>query len=328
MATTEASADVVYDCRNINCALTAQVPDEEALVTIIGRREPHQLVMLTRFYREAYGVDLPTELEKRVSDSVGKLLARACQHKIIADVHYIYNAGKTNRKHEQFRRKDNTMQVLLEVLVGRTPADIKELKEAFPAVFQTELQPYVLSLLKDEEEAVHQFFIEILKDKPNEPLPDMEAAVDHLHQLLTTETKQKYEYNLLDHVSKLTTSQLDKLVYAYNSKNRDAHVVTVLRTNFKAKKCNKKVAEIVLFTVMRCADAPRHIAHQFEESMAGMGTHEDMLSRLVARHSGKGMLKILDAYKLDFDRTLADRIRGDTSGLYTNLLLHLIQQTL
>ncbi|KAG0264192.1 hypothetical protein DFQ27_001376 [Actinomortierella ambigua] len=325
--TETASPEIVYDCQNINCALVAQVPDEDALVTIIGRREPHQLVMMTRYYRQTYGVDLPTELEKRASDSVGGLLARACQHKIIADAHYIHNAGKTNRKHEQFRRKDNTMQVLLEVLTGRKPDEIKELQEAFQALFRTELESYVVKLLKDEEEAVHQFFIELLKEKVNEPLPDMAAAVNQLHGLLTTETKERYEYNLLEYVSKLTTSQLDKLVYAYNSEHRGAHVVTVLRNNFKSKKSNKKVAEMVLFTVMRCADAPRHIAHQFEESMSGMGTHEDQLSRLVARHCGKSMQKVLDAYKVDFDRTLADRIRGDTSGLYCNLLLHLIQQT-
>ncbi|KAG0234957.1 hypothetical protein BGW42_006056 [Actinomortierella wolfii] len=323
-----ASPEIVYDCRNINVALSSQIPDEETLVTIIGRREPHQLVMISRHYRQTYGVDLSAELEERMSDSVGKLLARVCQHKIFADCYYIYNAGKSSRKHVQFRRKDTTMQVLLEVLVGRTPSDLKELQEAFQATYQTELQSYVLSLLKEEEKAVHQFFINILKDKPDVPLADKAAAVEELHALLTAESKENYEYNLLEHVSNLTTAQLDKLVYSYNYTHRDAHVVTVLRNNFKAKKSNKLVAEMVLFTVMRCADAPRHIAHQFEESMSGMGTHEDQLSRLVVRHCGPGMQKILDAYRLDFDRTLADRIRGDTSGMFTNLLLHLIQQTL
>lgn len=313
--------ELTFDLQNIHTALGYAVPDQEALVNIIGRREYQQLVTIARQYKASYGVDLATELDRKIIGSLGSLLAGACQHKVLAEVQYLHKAGKSNRKYETLRKKDTAIEVFCEILVGRTSEEITELKEAFKAVHQADLKEHVLSFCKLDE--TKTFFIAILEPKEEKPLENVEEAIEKLHKLL----EAKDLNGTLQYVSSLTTAQLHTLVRTYNSIHQKAHVVTTIEKNI-AHSHKGEVLDLLLYTVMQAADPARHVALRFEESMEGLGTNEDHLSRLVIRNRGKFMEKVKAAYHMDYNRTLADRIRGDTSGLYSHLVCHLIHQTI
>ncbi|KAF9910742.1 hypothetical protein EC991_005727 [Linnemannia zychae] len=312
--------ELTFDLQNIHTAIGYAVPDQEALVNIIGRREYQQLVTIARQYKASYGVDLAAELDRKIIGSLGALLAGACLHKVIAEVQYLHKAGKSNRKYETLRKKDTAIEVFCEILVGRTSEEIAELKEAYTAVHQSDLQEHVLSFCKIEE--TKKFFIAILEPKEEKPLEDVDESIEKLRKLLE---EDKDLNATLAYVSSLTTAQLHTLVRTYNSVYQKAHVVTTIEKHLGHK---GEVLDLLLYTVMQAADPARHVALRFEESMEGLGTNEDHLSRLVIRNRGKFMEKVKAAYHMDYNRTLADRIRGDTSGLYSHLVCHLIHQTI
>ncbi|KAF9550526.1 hypothetical protein EC957_000200 [Mortierella hygrophila] len=313
--------ELTFDLQNIHTALGFTVADQEALVNIIGRREYQQLVTIARQYKTSYGVDLTVELDKKIIGSLGSLLAGACQHKVLAEVQYLHKAGKSNRKYETLRKKDTAIEVFCEILVGRTSEEITELKEAFTAVHKADLKEHVLSFCKVNE--TKAFFVAIFEPKEEKPLENVEGAIEKLHKLL----EAKDLNGSLQYVSSLTTAQLNTLVRTYNSLHQKAHVVTTIDKNI-APSHKGEVLDLLLYTVMQASDPARHVALRFEESMEGLGTNEDHLSRLVIRNRGKFMEKVKAAYHMDYNRTLADRIRGDTSGLYSHLLCHLIHQTI
>ncbi|KAF8931959.1 hypothetical protein BGZ47_011599 [Haplosporangium gracile] len=313
--------ELSFDLQGIHTAISYAVPDQEVLVNIIGRREYQQLVTIARQYKTSYGVDLAAELDRKIIGSLGSLLAGACQHKVLAEVQYLHKAGKSNRKYETLRKKDTAIEVFCEILVGRTSEEIAELKEAFTAVYQANLKEHILSFCKLEE--TKAFFIAILEPKEEKPLGNVEEAIEKLHKLL----EAKDLNGSLQYVSSLTTAQLYTLVRTYNSVHQKAHVVTTINKTI-APNHKGEVLDLLLYTVMQAADPARHVALRFEESMEGLGTNEDHLSRLVIRNRGKFMEKVKTAYHMDYNRTLADRIRGDTSGLYSHLICHLIHQTI
>ncbi|KAG0034428.1 hypothetical protein BGZ81_004678 [Podila clonocystis] len=317
--------EVAFDCQNIHSALAPTVPDLEALVNTVGRREYQQLLVISRQYRTLYGVDLATELENRILGSVGSLLAGACMNKVLAEVMYIHRAGKSSRKYETLRKKDTALEVLCEILVGRTPEELHELKEAFTAVYKVELQEHTLSFCKDDE-ITTAFFVNILKDKEDKPLDDLEASVAEFHKLIEAGDIP----GMLAVASTMTTVQFGTLIRGYNAQFKQAHVMTTLDKVIAPKHKEHKGThlELLRFTIMQSADPGRHVALLMEESMAGLGTNEDQLSRLVVRNRGKFMEKVKAAYHVDYSRTLADRVRGDTSGLYSHLICHLINQTI
>ncbi|KAF9186775.1 hypothetical protein BGZ51_000851 [Haplosporangium sp. Z 767] len=316
--------EISYDLQNIHTALTYAVPDQEALVNIIGRREYQQLVTIAHHYKAVYGVDLVKELDKRIIGSVGSLLSGACMHKVLAEVHHLYRSGKSSRKYEALRKKDTPLEVFCEILIGRTSDELRELHEAFMTLHNVTLLEHVHAHIKDK--TIKDFFTAIVQykeEKPLEEVGDVEDAIEKLHSLLYAPDME----GLLQYVSSLTTAQLHKLVRSYNKKYLDAHVVTTIR-KVVAPKSKSEHVDVLLFAVMQAADPPRHVALLMEQSMAGLGTNEDQLSRLVILNRGKFMDKVKAAYQIDYCRTLADRIRGDTSGLYSNLICHLINQTI
>ncbi|KAF9399226.1 hypothetical protein BGX21_006601 [Mortierella sp. AD011] len=292
--------EILHDIENIHVALDYSVPDVDALVNIIGRRENHQLIAIARQYKATFGVDLPTELDRRIIGSVGSLLSNACMHKVLAEANYLHKAGKSHR---------------------RTPEELRELHEAYRALYQSDLKEHVLSLCKDDVNK--DFFSGILLDKEDKPLENVGGAIEAFNKLLVAQDLS----GSLHYVSTLTTSQVRTLVRSYNEHFKEAHVVSTIEKTI-GHKHNREHVEILLFAVMQAAGPSRHVALLFEESMAGMGTNEDQLSRLVVIHRGKFMDEVKISYSIDFDRTLADRIRGDTSGPYCNLLCHLINQTI
>ncbi|KAG0308329.1 hypothetical protein BGZ98_008311 [Dissophora globulifera] len=317
--------DVIFDVQNIHAALEYAVPDENALVNIIGRREYAQLVAIARHYKATYAEDLPTKLDKRILGSLGSLLASACQHKVLAQSQYLHRAGKSSRKYEAMRKKDTALEVFCEaseqVLIGKTTEELKEVQEAFTAVYEANLIDHVLSFCEDDNTKV--FFTNIFQEKVDTPLENVEASVEKLHQVLGAQDMA----SLLSYVSSLTTSQLGSVVRTYNSTYQDAHVVTTIEKTIAHKHKGDQV-NLLLFAVMQAADPARHVAMLLEESMEGVGTNEDQLSRLVILNRGKFMDKVKEAYHLDYSRTLADRVRGDTSGDYSHLVCHLINQTI
>ncbi|KAG0262407.1 hypothetical protein BG011_010204 [Mortierella polycephala] len=313
--------EITHDVQNIHTALTYAVPDQEALVNIIGRREYQQLVTIAHHYKAVYGVDLAAELDKRIIGSVGSLLSGACMHRVLAEVHHLHRSGKSSRKYEALRKKDTPLGVFCEILIGRTSDDLRELHEAFMTLHGVSLLEHVNAHFKDE--VIKTFFTAIVQHKEETPLEDVEDTIEKLRSLLYAHDMN----GLLVYVSSLTTEQLRMLVRSYNKKHMDAHVVTTIH-KVVAPKSKSEHVDILLFAVMQAADPPRHVSLLMEQSMAGLGTNEDQLSRLVVLNRGKFMDKVKTAYQIDYSRTLADRIRGDTSGLYSNLICHLINQTI
>lgn len=66
-----------------------------------------------------------------------------------------------------------------------------------------------------------------------------------------------------------------------------------------------------------------HAAQLFEDAMAGMGTKDELLvGRVVRYHWDRNVLaNIKGAYQQRFHRSLASRIKGETSGDYGRLMV-------
>lgn len=144
------------------------------------------------------------------------------------------------------------------------------------------------------------------QDKEEKPLDNPAAEVQKLHGLLEASDLT----GLLQYTSSLTTEQLRTLVRSYNEEHKTAHVVTAIEQKvIPANKHSHDHLNLLQFAVMQAADPARHVALLIEESMSGLGTNEDQLSRLVAIHRGKFMEKVKSAYQIDYSRTMADRVR-------------------
>ena len=81
--------------------------------------------------------------------------------------------------------------------------------------------------------------------------------------------------------------------------------------------------DALLFQLRHSVDKYMHAAQLFEDAMAGMGTKDELLvGRVVRYHWDRNELaNIKGAYQQRFRRSLASRIKGETSGDYGRLMV-------
>lgn len=81
--------------------------------------------------------------------------------------------------------------------------------------------------------------------------------------------------------------------------------------------------DALLFQLRHGVDKYMHAADLLEESMAGLGTKDHLLvSRVVRYHWDRNMLaNVKGAYQQKYRRSLASRIKGETSGDYQRLMV-------
>lgn len=81
--------------------------------------------------------------------------------------------------------------------------------------------------------------------------------------------------------------------------------------------------EALLFQLRHAVDKYMHQASLLEDAMAGAGTKDHLLiSRVVRAHwDRQNTENVKGAYQQRYHRSLASRIKGETSGDYERLML-------
>ncbi|KAK5632954.1 hypothetical protein RRF57_008668 [Xylaria bambusicola] len=81
--------------------------------------------------------------------------------------------------------------------------------------------------------------------------------------------------------------------------------------------------DALLFQLRNAVDKYMHAATLLEDAMAGMGTKDELLvARAVRYHWDRHTLEnIKGAYKQRYGKSLASRIKSETSGDYERLLV-------
>lgn len=81
--------------------------------------------------------------------------------------------------------------------------------------------------------------------------------------------------------------------------------------------------DALLFQLRRGLDKYMHQAQLLEDGMAGMGTKDALLiGRVVRAHWDRNnMANVKGAYEKRYHRSLASRIKSETSGDYERMLL-------
>lgn len=80
-----------------------------------------------------------------------------------------------------------------------------------------------------------------------------------------------------------------------------------------------------MVAILRCAiNRAEYFAKRLHNAMAGFGTDDRALIRLVATRCEIDMADIKDAYQQKYGKSLKSMIQGDTSGDYKHALYVLI----
>ncbi|XP_072137616.1 annexin A1a [Mobula birostris] len=150
------------------------------------------------------------------------------------------------------------------------------------------------------------------------PFPGFDPNADATALNNALNAKGVDEDTIIDILTTRTNCQRQQIAAAYQQA-----VGKQLRDVIKSS-LSKKLETVALDLLKTPA---QYDAHQMYYAMKGLGTDEGTLVEILVTRGNKEKNDLIKAYKEEFKKDLAEKIKGDTSGAFQKALLMLLEST-
>ncbi|KAL3310039.1 hypothetical protein Ciccas_011404 [Cichlidogyrus casuarinus] len=304
--------------------------DEKKLIEVLGKRTYLQRKEIAIAFKNTYNKDLKSELVSETNGNFGKLvkhsLMSVAEQRALACYHAISGAGTDEA-------------VLIEVLGLATNSEIKEIKTAYQDVLRDKgKNPEKRSLEKDIKDDCGGLFgrvlLAILAAKRDEPTAEMMQAIPKygIASIIDRRAAIKDAESLYDAgEGKLGTDETKFIKILVRRSVWQLAAIDAAYSELSNKTLEEAIkSEMsgdlarILILLLKCSlDRPGQIAEMLYKSMAGLGTNDSSLMRLILTRCEIDLADIKKVYQTKYRRTLEEDIKGDTSGNYKKMLFAL-----
>lgn len=301
--------DASADCGVLRKAMKGFGTDEDALINVLCRRTVSQRVQIVRTYKTAYGKDLFDDIRSETSGNFQRLLLA-----LLVETSELY----AREIFEAVNGAGTDESALIEVMCMLTNQEIRSVGYKYYQMYGKSLE----SDLKGDTSGTFRRLMTSLSvgGRDESMMTDVNQAKNDANELKragvdkwgTDEstfnrilcTRNYAQLRLVaDEYQGLTGNSLEKDIKREFSGDIEDGLLAVLRT---------------------AMNRPESFAIRLHKSMAGLGTNDNSLIRLVVSRCDIDMEDIKDAFNRKYGKTLKSFIKGDTSGHYKHALYALI----
>ncbi|KAI8056145.1 hypothetical protein BDF22DRAFT_326720 [Syncephalis plumigaleata] len=277
--------------------------DEKALIRILGHRDWAQIQSIAQWYQHKHHEDMLIRLQKETSGDFGRALVNGCKHPCVYDAELIREASKGAGTREG---------VIIEVMIRRPNADMQYLAQTYRGLYNKELEAEMRSEFSGNAQYLFTILCQARRDEHGlyDPIPDADTIQRCLHGDV-----RRDEVTLIQLLAGRSDAHLRNVFNAYTQRYQ-RRIEDVIKKELSGD------LQRGLHALVQCVqNAPLYIAELLESAMAGLGTNERRLSRVIIRNRGPFMEHVKLAYVQRYGKSLRKRIEGETSGDYRRLLL-------
>ncbi|KAE9308056.1 hypothetical protein PF001_g11333, partial [Phytophthora fragariae] len=302
-------ADIEAAVEEIKSSCTGALSDEKSLASILVSKTAEQSYLIWWRYRILYKQSL-TVWVKSTSDYgvLLKMLASPLEH---VEAEILRKATKGLGTTEEW---------IYPVVMARSNAEIALLKETYRELYGDDL----VNVLRGE---LSGGLKKIIMAAMQGDVPSFDAAV-HTSAKAAADADVLYkagegkwgtdEETFIRIVVSSPAEHLRDIDAAYSKKYKKTSIIKAIKGEFKGD-----AQAALLFHVRMVFEPFELLAGLFESTMKGLGTDEYGLSAAVMRYHVL-LPEVKAAYKKLYGKELSQRIRGDTSGEYRDLLLAIV----
>ncbi|OZJ03463.1 hypothetical protein BZG36_02729 [Bifiguratus adelaidae] len=257
---------VDQDCQAIHKACKGFGTDEKALIEVIGRRDPNHMQAVHDRYRGMYGKSLVHLIQSETSGDFGSA-AVGCVTPLIT--------YEVNLLHAACHGAGTDESCLREILINRTNAEIHALKGAYQATFNQSLEHTLKRDLSGHTERLFVALLQGTRDEYNQVPANVQQDVETLYRAGAKRIGTD-ESEFIRILSSRSIPHLRAVFQAYGAAHHK-RFEDVIKSEFSGD------IEAALLSLVRSVEDPAHeVAHQLHKAMAGLGTNESKLTRLLA----------------------------------------------
>ena len=302
-----------YQADALRKAMKGFGTDEDALIKILARMPPHEIAAVKQAFHQRHHRNLEKDVESEVSGHFENVLLAILKGPLYHDVYVLHSALAGVGTNEL---------ALNDVLIGRTNADMRAIKEAYQQTYRRSLEADVKSDLSMHTERL--FLMLLAANRAENSAPVVPQAIDQDVAELHRATEARHGTEALTVCSILTSrndAQIRAIAKVYEQKYRIPLEKVIV------KEFSGHMEDALVEIVRAGADRAMRDAIRLENTMLGPGTRDTMLvSRLTAIHWDRQHIQnVKGAYRHRYRTELATRIRGETSGYYEKCLVAMIE---
>lgn len=296
------------DVEALRKAMKGMGTDEEAIINILAHRTSYQRQIIKETYKEVHNRSLDDDLKSDLSGHFEDVMIA------LMTPMPLYMAQTL---HKAIRGKHHN--TLIEILCTRDRISIANIKKSYMEEYGTELSD---DLNKLSNVRFRQFLIAMITEERSEVTDDMETA-KLLQQQLFDAARDHSNITVEDEMMRILTKYsypMLRLAFWEYFNVHDEEYQNVIETKFPEEL--KDVMKTVYVSIM---SPPIFFAKELNSAIAGAGTDDPKLIRLVVSRVEIDMGNIKEEYEKLYNKSLEVAIKGDTSGDYKQVLLALIE---
>ena len=287
--------------------------DEAALIRVLSHIPPLEIPALKQAFQARHHRILESDVEKEVSGHFELCLLSILRGPLQQDVWSLHHALKGAGTNED---------LLNEILIGRSNADINAIKQTYQRTYRRSLEQDVRDDLSAKTERMFSMILAATRQEDSAPVipQNIDADVAEIHRA----TEARVGADQLTVCSILTNrsdAQVRAIAHTYEQKYRRP-LEKILINDFSGH------MEQALVQMVRCGtDRAMRDAINLEQAMAGVGTKDVLLVvRVVKIHWNPAHVQqVKGAYKAKYGNDLIRRVQGETSGDYERSLIAMLQ---
>ncbi|KAL5827222.1 hypothetical protein ACOSQ3_019056 [Xanthoceras sorbifolium] len=285
--------------------------DEDSVIWVLGHRNATQRKKIRDAYMQLFNESLIDRLHSELSGDFRKAVILWTYDPAERDAKLANDALKSKKKDL------NQLQVIIEIACASSPYHLMAVREAYCSLFDCSLEEDVMSEIPFPKRKIFLGLVSSFRY-------DKEMVYLDVANLEATKLHEAIKAKQLDH---------DQVVYILATRNFHQ-----LKATFRCyernygnsieqdiKSCGDGDLENLLKKVICCIDTPeKHFAEVIRNSIIGLGTDEDSLTRAIVTRAEVDLQKVGEEYSNMYKSDLDKAVIGDTSGDYKNFLLTLL----
>ncbi|KAJ9641750.1 hypothetical protein H2204_002812 [Knufia peltigerae] len=305
----QAQGDASRDADALRAAMKGFGTDENALIRILSKPDPLQIALLRTTYNQRHRRDLERDIKSETSRYFCEGLVAIVQGPLMHDVHSVHGAIKGLGTREA---------TLNDVLLGRSNADMRAIKQAYHETFRRTLEDDVKGDLSMKTERLFSMVMAATRQEESAPVipHELERDVSELHRAMDARIGTD-QITVCSILANRSDGQIRALSHHWQQKYH-SELEKVIASEFSGH-----MKDALLLMVRRACDRAMSDAVQLEDAMAGLGTKDTLLVQRVVRvHWNRAhMDQVKRAYAHRYKKDLIQRVKGETRSHYEALMV-------
>ncbi|CAH1275025.1 unnamed protein product [Diabrotica balteata] len=284
--------------------------NENAIIEILARRSNEQRRQIEHTYKTMFGEDLIETLKGELGGDFEDVILALMKEPLDFQVEELHRAISG------MGTDDDT---LVEILVVHENEEIQRISERYQELYETSLEDAIRG---DESGTLQRLLVSLSTGgRDDSGLVDKNAAIADAQALYDAgESSWGTEESVFNSILCLKNKRQLKLIFDEYESMIGHSIEDAIDNEFSG---STKKAYLSLVTAIR--DKPVYLATKLHDAMAGMGTDDKTLIRIIVSRSEIDLEDIKEAYEAKYAKTLYERVSSDESSNIRKILLALIE---